>query len=88
MLCAFLRVGVLIFAVSVLIAVLGPPLAIFFTARWEAKKIPGVLATQQPLTDYAVSAATGTKLSYFGYAFEVPWTGGFTEKVGNTGSCC
>ncbi len=80
-----MRVGVLIFAVSVLIAVLGPPLALFFTARWEAKKIPAVLVTQQPLTDYAVSEAAGTTLSYFGYAFEVPWTGGLTEKGGQHG---
>ena len=84
-LCAFLRVGILIVAVMILIATLGPPLGFLFTARWEAKKVPAVLVTQQPLTKYAVSEAPGRKLSYFGYEFEVPWTGVFKEKGGKHG---
>jgi len=78
--CAFLRVGMLIGGLTILLALLGPPLAIFFTARWEGKKIPYVWVTQQPLVNYAVSEAPGTKLSYFGYKFEVPWTGAFKER--------
>jgi hypothetical protein len=83
--CAFLRVGILLGVVTVLFALLGPPLTIFFTARWEAKKIPYVWVTQQPLVNYAVSESPGTKLSYFGYKFEVPWVGGFKERGGKNG---
>ena len=36
----------------------------------------------QPLSDYSVSDAPGTVLSYFGYEFEVPWNASFKEKVG------
>lgn len=78
--CAFLRVGILLGVVTILFALVGTPLAIFFTARWEAKKIPYLWVTQQPLVNYAVSEAPGTKLSYFGYKFEVPWTGAFKER--------
>lgn len=35
----------------------------------------------QPLSDYSVSDAPGTVLSYFGYEFEVPWNAGFKEKA-------
>jgi hypothetical protein len=80
--CAFLRVGILLGVVTILFTLLGPPLTIFFTARWEAKKMPSVWVTQQPLVNYAVSESPGTKLSYFGYKFEVPWTGGFKERGG------
>jgi hypothetical protein len=75
----------LIGVLTILLALLGPPLALFFTARWEAKKIPSVWVTQQPLANYAVSQAPGTKLSYFGYKFEVPWVGVFKEKGGRNG---
>jgi hypothetical protein len=67
---------------TVLINLLGPPISIFFTARWEARKIPGVRVAPQPLSDYSVSDAPGTVLSYFGYEFEVPWKASFKEKVG------
>jgi hypothetical protein len=83
--CAFLRVGVLLGVVTVLFELLGPPVTIFFTARWEARKVPYVWVTQQPLVNYTASKAPGTKLSYFGYKFEVPWTGGFKERGGKNG---
>jgi hypothetical protein len=79
-LCAFVRVGILIGFVGVLIEILGPPMSIFFTARWEARKLPGVKVTPQPLLDYSVSDAPGTVLSYFGYEFEVPWNASFKQK--------
>src|SRR6267378_7356566 len=80
-LCAFVRVGILIAFVVVLIELLGPPIGIFFAARWEAGKLPGVKVTPQPLADYSVSDAPGTVLSYFGYAFEVPWNASFKQKA-------
>jgi hypothetical protein len=83
--CAFLRVGILLGVVTILFDLLGPPLTIFFMTRWEAKKLPYVWVTQQPLLNYAVSDSPGTNLSYFGYKFEVPWTGGFKEKGGQNG---
>jgi hypothetical protein len=80
-LCAFVRVAILIALLTVLIKILGPPMGIFFTARWEARKIPGVKVAPQPIADYSVSDAPGTVLSYFGYEFEVPWNASFKEKT-------
>jgi hypothetical protein len=78
---AFTRVAILIAFLTVLVNLLGPPIGIFFTARWEARKIPGVKVAPQPLADYSVSDAPGTVLSYFGYEFEVPWNASFKEKT-------
>jgi hypothetical protein len=75
------RVGILIAFVGVLIELLGPPISIFFTARWEARKLPGVKVAPRPLADYFVSDASGTALSYFGYEFDVPWNASFKEKA-------
>lgn len=79
-LCASVRVAALIALVDVLITLLGPPVGIFIAARWEARKVPGVKVTPQQLSDYSVSDAPGTALSYFGYAFEVPWNASFKQK--------
>jgi hypothetical protein len=84
--CAFLRVGVVVITLVVLISLLGPPLAAFLTTRWEARKIPQVWVTPQPLSNYVVSDAPGTRLSYFGYAFEVPWSGDFKTRGGQSGA--
>jgi hypothetical protein len=78
---AFVRVAILIGILNVLIVLLGPPIGIFFTAKWEARKVPAVKVAPRPLSDYCVSTETGTVLSYFGYEFEVPWNAGFKEKV-------
>lgn len=84
--CAFVRVSILLALLAVLITILGPPITIFITARWEAKKIPGVMVAPQPLSDYSVPDAPGRVMSYFGYEFQVPWTGGFKEKaIGKSG---
>lgn len=74
---AFGRVAALIALLAVLLDLLGPPIGIFFMARWEAHKIPALNVTPQPLKDYSVSDAPGTALSYFGYRFEVPWNATF-----------
>lgn len=84
-LCAFVRVGILIFVLTVLFNLLGPPIGIFFTTRWEGKKLPGVNVAPQALADYSVSGAAGTALSYFGYEFEVPWNTRYTQKVAPKG---
>jgi len=81
-LAAFVRVAILIALLNVLIMLLGPPIGIFFMARWEATRTPGVKVAPQPLADYSVSDAQGTVLSYFGYQFDVPWNASFKEKVG------
>jgi hypothetical protein len=48
------------------------PVALSFYA---AKKVPAVARiVPTDLKDKSVSAAPGTKLSYFGYEFEVPWS--------------
>jgi hypothetical protein len=74
------RVIVLLVVLTVLLKLLGPPITIFFIARWEAKKIPAVKVTAQPLTDYSVSEAPGKVFSYFGYSFEVPWNASVKTK--------
>jgi hypothetical protein len=84
--CAVGRVAALLIILTVLLNFLGPPIAIFFTARWEAKKIPAVRVTAQPLADYSVSDAPGTAVSYLGYSFEVPWDASFKTKGPQKGS--
>jgi hypothetical protein len=54
---------------------LGPPLTIFFTARWEAKRMPWIQLTPKPVADHSPSDAPSARLAYFGYEFEVPWSG-------------
>lgn len=80
-LCAIMRVAVLFAALAALIDVLGPPITIFFTARWEAMKIPAIKVTPRPLADYSEAQSPGKKLSYFGYEFEVPWIASYREKA-------
>ena len=84
--CAFGRVAALLLLLTVLFDLLAPPIGIFVTARWEAKKIPLVKVTPQLLTDYSVSDAPGRTLSYLGYSFEVPWTASFKTKGSENGS--
>jgi hypothetical protein len=81
LLCAFGRVALLMAIVGLLIQFLGPPIAIFSTAKWVARKIPGVKVVPQPLANYSVSGAPGTTLSYFGYTFDLPWDTSFKEKA-------
>ena len=84
-LAALIRVGILIAFLTVLINLLGPPIGIFVMTRMEARKVPAVKIATQALSDYSVSDAPGTTLSYFGYEFEVPWNASFKEKtVGKT----
>jgi hypothetical protein len=78
---AFVRVSILLTLLTFLTSLLGPPISIFLTARWEARRLPGVKVAPQPLSDYSVSDAPRTVLSYFGYEFDVPWNAGFKEKV-------
>jgi hypothetical protein len=73
-------VGLLIAFLTVLVNVLGPPVGILLTARMEARKVPAVNTGTRPLADYSVSDSPGTKLSYFGYEFEVPWHTSVKEK--------
>jgi hypothetical protein len=41
---------------------------------WTARKAPNrVRVVPRDLEDVSISQATGSKLSYFGYEFEVPW---------------
>jgi hypothetical protein len=42
-------------------------------ARYIGRKAPAVKQVPTELSDLSVSHATGKKLSYFGYEFEVPW---------------
>lgn len=72
----------LLIFLTVVLKLLGPPVTIFLTARWEARKNPGLNVTPIPLADYSVSEAPGTAMSYFGYEFEVPWKASFKKRGG------
>src|SRR5712692_9634808 len=85
-LCAFVRVSILIALLDVLIMLLGPPISISLTVRQEARAFPGVMVTPQPPSDYSVSVAPGTEVRYFGYPFEVPWDASFKRKTSEKGS--
>jgi hypothetical protein len=86
LICAVGRVAVLLVILTLLLSFLGPPIGIFFAARWEARKIPAVKVTAQPLTDYSVSDAPGTALSYLGYSIDVPWNASFKTRMSQKGS--
>ena len=57
---------------------------VFFVTQWVSPVVLSVKAARKPptrawliprdLRDVSISPAPGTKLSYFGYEFEVPWT--------------
>jgi len=81
-LLAFGRVATLIAVLIVLVDILGPPITIFATTRWMARKVPGVRVAPQPLTDYSILSGPATELFYFGYEFEVPWNTAFKARGG------
>jgi hypothetical protein len=76
---AFMRVGIGIAILYLLFYLFGPPLIIFFTARWESKKSPALNVAPKPLVDYSVSDGPGRQVSYFGYEFTAPWNSNFKE---------
>jgi hypothetical protein len=78
-------VAILFAVVVVLINLAGLPVSIFVAARWVAKQAPRVRVTPHPLADYSTSDAPGTKLTYFGYEFEIPWNASFKEKTSING---
>jgi len=80
LLCAFGRVGLLIVALVALGDVIVPPCSIFFIKRKFSRSVPGLDVPVQPLTDYSVSEAPGTTVSYGGFEFEVPWKSTFKTK--------
>ena len=82
MLAAFVRVGILIAFLTILLNLLGPPIGILVTTRMEARKIPAVKVAPLKLADYSVSNSSGRTLSYFGYEFDVPWNAHFKERLG------
>lgn len=85
MLGAFVRVGILIAFLNVVVAVLGPPVGIFIWTRMEARKVTALNVAPLALADYSVSSSPGTALSYFGYEFDVPWNTTYTQKTLSNG---
>jgi len=69
---AFLRVGMLVVILVILLNLLGPPIGFFLVARWMAHKAPEVNVSPKSLADYSVSEAAAT-LTENGYEFNVPW---------------
>jgi hypothetical protein len=82
MLGAFVRVGILIAFLTVLLNLLGPPIGILVMTRMEARKVPALKVAPLKLADYSVSNSSGTTLSYFGYEFDVPWDAHFKQRLG------
>jgi hypothetical protein len=52
-----------------------------FEAQNTARKLPFVNRVPTELTDLSISQVPGTKLAYFGYEFEIPWTDIDREKT-------
>jgi hypothetical protein len=51
----------------------GVQTAFSLEARYIARKMPVVKKAPVKLPDLSISQASGKKLSYFGYEFEIPW---------------
>ena len=83
MLGAFLRVGILIVFVTILLNFLGPPFGILLMVMKVTKARPAVKITPIALADNSISNSPGRTLSYFGYEFDVPWNAIPTEKILN-----
>jgi hypothetical protein len=70
-----LRRVLITIAVATLVLVVGVewvfPVAVSFISARKAPRVAGVVPTE--LKDKSVSQVPGSKLSYFGYEFEVPW---------------
>jgi hypothetical protein len=78
------RTPIIVICVLVLVVLLpgvyfGPQIVMYFRIRSslnDAKwRISILRSVPKPLNETAVSTAEGTTISYFGYRFEVPWTG-------------
>jgi hypothetical protein len=65
--------GIVILLCSTYLWFFGFQTLIALEARYIAHKFPVVKKLPVELPDLSVSHALGTKLSYFGYEFEVPW---------------
>jgi hypothetical protein len=80
---AFVRVGMLIVFVTILLDILGPPVGFLLVAMKIKRERPAVKEVPRALADYSASISPGRKLSYFGYEFEVPWNAKPVEKLLN-----
>jgi hypothetical protein len=69
-----LSVGILVVTFVVFLWFFGMQTFFVLEAHNVARKLPFVKRTPSVLPDTSVSQESGTKLSYFGYDFEVPWT--------------
>jgi hypothetical protein len=68
---AALVIGVITVAVIAIGVYWAGPVAL---SIWTARKVPNrVRLVPRDLEDGSISQVTGSKLSYFGYEFEVPW---------------
>jgi hypothetical protein len=65
--------GGAILACGVYVWIFGFQTAIALETRYMARKTPVVNKIPVELADTSVSHASGKKLSYFGYEFEIPW---------------
>lgn len=74
----------LLFSLTVIIIATGIYFVPQTIAYWKIRRVllrpsgappRGWSSTPKPLTDTAVSPDKGTVISYYGYSFEVPWTG-------------
>jgi hypothetical protein len=68
------------FTVVACIYFFGPQTMLTFTARRIGRQLPDVTKVPVELPDRSISSEPGTRLSYFGYAFEIPWNDLDPEK--------
>jgi hypothetical protein len=65
--------GIAVLVCGIYLCFFGVQTFIALEARYIARKMPVLRKVPVELQDSAVSEASGKKLTYFGYEFEVPW---------------
>jgi hypothetical protein len=62
-------------ALGVLFLIYVRPLALLSMARWNTRAKPEFWIVPRPLADVSIEQAAGRNFTFYGYQFEVPWTG-------------
>jgi hypothetical protein len=69
----FVWIGSILALACVFIWLFGVQTGCVLQAWNIGRKVPEVKNTPRDLTDLSVNSSSGTRLSYFGYTFEIPW---------------
>jgi hypothetical protein len=70
---ALIALGIVVAAGAIYLWLFGVQTTSALMARYTFRKLPDVAKTPVPLPDSSVSTVQHRTVSYFGYAFELPW---------------